>query len=106
MLHLSPIDRPFAGLGAVLVDDSGNRLKFISEELDPVLIEEINVSKRKTVIFECEFLSVACATVTWKTRIFQCNVVIHTDNDAVRDVFIVCHSTSQNVLPILDACLK
>ena len=92
-------DQPFAGIEAVLVDDNGNKLKFSSEELDPVLIEEINVSKRKTIIFECEFLSVLCAMVTWKAHIFQCNVVIHTDNDAARGVFIACHSTNQNVLP-------
>ena len=44
--------------------------------------------------------------VTWKTHLRQCNVVIHTDNDAVGDVFIACHSMSENVLPILDACLE
>ena len=39
----------------------------------------------------------------------QCNVVIHTrhtDNDAVRDTFIACHTSSKNSLPILDAILK
>ena len=99
-------DRPFAGIGAVLVDDSGNKLKFISEELDPILTEEINVSKRKTIIFECKFFSVLCACVTWKAYMSQCNVMIHTDDDAVRDVFIACHPASENVLPILDTCLE
>ena len=36
----------------------------------------------------------------------QYNVVIHTDNDAVRDAFIACHTSSRNSLPILDAILK
>ena len=44
--------------------------------------------------------------VTWKDLLFPCNVVIHTDNDAVRDCFVTCRTTRENALPILDACLK
>ena len=44
--------------------------------------------------------------IVWKDFIHQCNVVIHTDNDAVRDAFIACHTSSANSLPILDAILE
>ena len=47
--------------------------------------------------------------IVWKNFLHQrnvaCNVVIHTDNDAVRDPFIACHTSSQNSFPILDAIL-
>ena len=45
-------------------------------------------------------------SVTWKDLLFRCNVVLRTDSDAVRDCFITCHTTSENALLILDACLK
>jgi hypothetical protein len=41
-----------------------------------------------------------------KEFLHQYNVVIHTGNDAVRDAFIACHTSSRNSLPILDAILK
>ena len=91
---------------AVLVDQLGCRRRFFSEKMPPELLQEINVSQRKTIIFECDFFSVLCAMVVWKDFLHQCNVVIHTDNDAVRDTFIACHTSSKNSLPILDAILK
>ena len=56
--------------------------KLISEELDPLFLKDINVSKGKTIIFGCEFFCVFCAMIVWRTHLHQCNVVIHTDNDA------------------------
>ena len=97
---------PFSGVGGVLVDQFGCRRRFFSEQLSPDLLREINVSQRKTIIYECEFFSVLCAMIVWKDFIHQCNVVIHTDNDAVRDAFIACHTSSANSLPILDAILE
>jgi len=70
------------------------------------LLKLINVSQRKTIIFECEFFALLCALVSWKDLLFRCNVVIHTDNDAVRDCSITFHTTSENALPILDAGLR
>ena len=97
---------PFSGVGGVLVDQFGCRRRFFSERLSPDLLCDINVSQRKTIIYECEFFSVLCAMIAWKDFLHQCNVVIHTDNDAVRDAFIACHTSSTNSLPILDAILK
>ena len=67
---------------------------------------KINASKRKAIIFECEFFAVFCAMCLWKGKLAGCNVVIHTDNDGVRDSSISCHTTSANALPILNACLQ
>ena len=97
---------PFSGVGGVLVDQLGRRRRFFSEKLSPDLLRDINVSQRKTIIYECDFFSVLCAMIVWKDFTHQCNVVIHTDNDAVRDAFIACHTTSTNSLPILDAVLR
>ena len=70
------------------------------------MLDAINVTSRKTIIFECDFFAVLCALVTWQDSLRQSNVVIHTDNDAVRDCFISCHTGSDNALPILDVWLK
>eukprot|EP00435_Cladocopium_sp_Y103_P000569 s5802_g1.t1 len=42
---------PISGLGAVLVDDTGNRLRFFSEELPSDLLGRMNLTKRKTLVF-------------------------------------------------------
>ena len=97
---------PFAAIGAVLVDHNGRKVKFFSEELSKDPLGATNVTDRRTIIFECEFFAVFCALVTWQDELRQSNVVVHTDNDGVRDSFKSCHTTSRNALPILDACLK
>ncbi|CAL1148965.1 unnamed protein product [Cladocopium goreaui] len=76
---------PFSGVGGVLVDQLGCRRRFFSERLSPDLLCDINVSRRKTIIYECEFFSVLCAMIDWKDFLHQCNVVIHTDN-VFRDI--------------------
>ena len=90
----------------MLVNQSGVKKRFFSEKLPEELLTKINVTGRKTIIFECEFFAVLCALRVWKNSLQQSNVVIHTDNDAVRDCFISCHTTSENAIPILDACLN
>ena len=104
--HEPDESEPFSGVGGVLVDQLGCRRRFFSERLPPDLLRDINVSRRKTIIYECEFFSVLCAMTVWKEFLHQCNVVIHTDSDAVRDAFIACHTSSTNSLPILDAILR
>ena len=98
-------DPPFSGIGAVLVDQFGCKKRFFSAKLPDSLLPLINVTGRKTIIFECEFFAVLCALQIWRDLIQRSNIVIHTDNDAVRDCFISCHTTSENTIPILDACL-
>ena len=104
--HESGGEFSVAGVGAVLVNSLGEKVNFFSERLDDDLLTKINVSKRKTVIFECEFFAVFCAMWLWKEMLAGCNIVIHTDNDGVRDAFISCHTTSDNALPIFNACLQ
>lgn len=99
-------ERTTAGIGAVLVNHVGEKVSFFSEELTDEVLMKINASKRKAIIFECEFFAVFCAMCLWKGKLAGCNVVIHTDNDGVRDSFISCHTTSANALPILNACLQ
>ena len=95
-----------AGIGAVLVDCYGKQRRFFSQELSPEMIKLINVSGRKTIIFECEFFAVLCTLHIWSDAIHAADVVLHTDNDGVRDCFISCHTDSENAEKILDACIK
>ena len=99
-------DRPLGGIGAVLVDERGAKQRFFSEEIPQSLMEQINVTKRKTLIFECEFLAIFLALYSWKETLHGCKVLMYTDNDAVRDCVISCCTTSINATPILDACLE
>ena len=95
-----------AGVGAVLVNSLGEKANFFSEQIAETILRTINASRRKTIIFECEFFAVFCAMLSWREKLTRCNVVIHTDNDGVRDSFISCHITSENAVPILNACLQ
>ena len=70
-----------------------------------MVLDRINVSRRKTIIFECDFFALPCALVTWKEILTGFNFVLHTDNDSVRDCFISYHTTSENAVRLLDACL-
>ena len=69
-------------------------------------MEQINVTRRKTLIFECEFLAIFLALYSWRDTLHGCKVLMYTDNDAVRDCVISCNTTSVNAVPILDACLE
>ena len=95
-----------AGIGAVLVDQVGVQQRFLSQELSLDLLQKINVSQRKTTIFECEFFAVLCALHIWSDTLHAADVVLHTDDDGVRDCFISCHTDSANAQKILDACIK
>ena len=69
--HEPQASTPFAGVGAVLVDGMGNKLRFLSEKLSEDLLKWINVRRRKTIIFECDFFALLCAMVTWKDLLFR-----------------------------------
>ena len=60
------------------------------------LLKMINVTSRKTAIFELEFLAIFRGA----------QLVVYTDNDWVRDSLITCQTSSVNGEPILEACLK
>ena len=97
---------PFAGIGAVLVGPSGKKFRFFSEKVSDVMLQKVNVTVRKTIIFECEFWAILCAMYAWKQFLSGCNVVAYMDNDGVRDSLIACHCSSANATPILDACIR
>ena len=105
--HESDGDSPFSGLGGVLVDSKGNSLRFFSERVSTELLQAMNVSHKKTIIFELEFLAIWCAFHTWARYIESSSpVVVFTDNDAVRDSLIGCRTSSENASEILEACLR
>ena len=52
------------------------------------------------------FFAVFCAMWSWREKLTGCNIVIHIDNDGVRDSFISCHTTNDNAVPILNAFLQ
>ena len=97
-----------AGIGAVPADSSGKITHFFSVALEDVLVNAINKSERKTVIFELELFAILCAVICWKQYVTNCGIVIYTatDNDAVRDRLISCNTSSGNARPILDSHLK
>ena len=95
-----------ADIGAVLVDSSGKVTHFFSTSLRDNLVDEINKTQRKTVIFELELFAILCAVVVWKQFITNCAVVVYTGNDAARDCLIACNTSSCNARPILDLYLK
>ena len=88
-----------AGIGAVLVDSSGNVTHFFLTSLRDNLVDEINKTQHKTVIFELELFAILCAVIVWRQFITNCAVVVYTDNDA-------CNISSCNARPILDLYLK
>ena len=94
-----------AGVGAVLVDSTGKVMHFLAACVEDQIVQEINKSQRKTVIFELELFAILCAVMVWKQFISGCAVVAYTDNDAVRDCLISCNTSSTNAKPILDRYL-
>ena len=81
-----------AGIGAVLVDSYGKVTHFFAANLKDDLVNDINKSQRKTIIFELELFAILCAVIGWKQFITNCSVVVYTDNDAVRDCLISCNT--------------
>ena len=95
-----------AGLGAVLCSTEGKIIQYFSVHADAALREKLNVSRRKTIIFELEFFTIWCALHCWSKWFRDSQVVLYTDNDGVRDCLIACQTDSTNGRQILDACLR
>ena len=95
-----------AGLGAVLCSTEGKIIQYFSVHADAALREKLNVSQRKTIIFELEFFTIWCALHCWSKWFRDSQVVLYTDNDGVRDCLIACQTDSTNGRQILDACLR
>ena len=93
-----------AGIGAVLYSPSGSRVNFFSQRLPDEVLADLNPSKKKTAIYECEFFALFCAFLLWGSRVSS-TVVIYTDNNAVRDILISCATSSPVARQILVATL-
>ena len=95
-----------AGLGAVLCSGDGNITHFFSAHMDQKLRDQLNVARKKKIIFELEFFTIWCALHVWPQFFKDACVTIYTDNDGVRDCLIACQTDSINGRPILTACLS
>ena len=95
-----------AGLGAVLCSTEGRIIQYFSVHADAALRKKLNVSQKKTIIFELEFFAIWCALHSWSKWFRDSQVVLYTDNDGVRDCLIACQTDSMNGRQILDACLR
>ena len=54
-----------AGVGALLVDQCGHKCGFISIFLSDTLLQTMNITNRKTIIFECELFAIFVAMKSW-----------------------------------------
>ena len=93
-----------AGIGAVLFDPLGKPVKFFSNQLSSAMVQALNPLYKKNAIFECEFFALFCAFLLWGDDISGA-VVMYTDNNAVRDVMIACHTNNELAKVILVATL-
>ena len=96
----------FSGVGAVLVSSDGKLQRYFSQEIHVELLKVINVTSRKTAIFELEFFAIFCPFHVWHDLLKGVELVAYSDNDGVRDSLIACQTSSVNSEPILEACLK
>ena len=89
---------PHSGLGAVLCDEQGRVCRFMSERVPSDCLMFLNPAKKKTIIFECEYVAVWCAFHLWKQFIAGQHIILFIDNNAVRDSLISCqHRARRNV---------
>eukprot|EP00438_Fugacium_kawagutii_P006015 Skav206673 [mRNA] locus=scaffold1895:44960:47487:- [translate_table: standard] len=86
---------PYAGLGGVLVDPSGQIQRYFSHHLAQEHLRLLNPRACKTLIFECEFLAVLVALCLWGALVSGAQVLFFIDNNAVRDNLISCHSNNE-----------
>ena len=97
--------RPFLELELCLLTARGSYNTF-SQEICDELLKMINVTSRKTAIFELEFFAIFCSFQVWRNFPKGAQLVVYADNDGVRDSLIACQTSSVNDEPILEACLK
>ena len=88
---------PYAGLGGVLADPSGQIQRYFSHHLAQEHLRLLNPRACKTLIFKCEFLAVLLALCLWGALVSGAQVLffIFIDNNAVRDNLISCHSNNE-----------
>ena len=70
------------------------------------LLTRLNITKRKTLIFECEFFAIFVAMKCWIEHLRNSQVVVCTDNEGVKDSLITCQTSSANATPLLCAIVQ
>ena len=83
---------PFAGLGAVLYDQSGKPVSQFCIQLSQAQIELVTSRNRKTPIFELEVLALVAAVALWESQVAKSQLVCYLDNNGARDVTIKGYS--------------
>ena len=68
-------DEVFSGIGAVLFNPVGARVKFISERLCSEIRNKLNPTNKKTAIYECEFF--VFFVFGWGSTVVKCGGNIH-----------------------------
>ncbi len=96
----------FSAIGAVLVDSNGKLQHFFCQEICDELLKVINVTSRKTAVFELEFFAIFCSFRVWRDFLKGAQLVVYSDNDGVRDSVLACQTCSVNGEPILEGRLK
>ena len=79
---------PFAGLGAVLYNQSGQPCFQFSIQLSQAQIALVTSGDQKTPIFELEVLALVAAVTLWESKIARSQLVCYLDNNGARDVTI------------------
>lgn len=95
-----------AGFGGVLVSPDGQYREFFTFELRDSLLDRLNIGKRKTIIFECEFLALLVALQLWACKLKSSQLVCYIDNNSVRDATIACYTSNKVGETIMSKCLE
>ena len=97
-------DKFSGGVGAVLFRPDGQPHRLFSQELSDAMMKCLNPHEKKAAIFECEFMALFCAMLTWSDEVDD-SVVFYTDNNTVRDVMISCSTNNGVARGLLVAAL-
>ena len=86
--HMKKIQRA-VGLGAVLVDTTGQCRAWFSVKLEEDMCQVFGASDKETIIYELELLAACLALEAWKEYLLKASYpVVYTDNDSVRHALI------------------
>ena len=81
-------DTKSGGLGAVLVDTTGQCRAWFSVKLEEDMCQVFGASDKETIIYELELLAACLALEAWKEYLKASYPVVYTDNDSVRHALI------------------
>ena len=95
------------GIGAVLLDESGNCISWFGGQVDKTVCDRISRNgHKKTIIFELEMLAVCLAFDSWKDKVRGSNLVIFTDNEGVKHCLVRGNCQDNFAFQILHSFLE